>query len=307
MRIAVITTSYPRRAGDGAGHFVEAEVEKLRALGHEIVVLCPRDDEDAFGWPGALARLRERPLRTLGALRFVIRVGLELRSAAPFDRVIAHWLVPSAFPIALAERAPLEVVVHGSDVDLLEKLPPFASRVVVSLLHARRASFRFVSRELCDRLTQLSGIDLADAARVEPCAIDVAAAPSRGRARRTLGLGDDRELALIVGRLVPGKRTERAIAAATLLPAALVVVVGDGPERADLELRFPGVRFVGHISRTLTLTWIAAADVLVSASRAEGAPTAIREARALGVPVVTPPAGDLALWAATDADLHLVS
>jgi len=36
MRVAVLTTSYPRRPGDPAGHFVGAAVEWLRARGcHE--------------------------------------------------------------------------------------------------------------------------------------------------------------------------------------------------------------------------------------------------------------------------------
>ena len=54
------------------------------------------------------------------------------------------------------------------------------------------------------------------------------------------------------------------------------------------------------------LRWIAAADVLVSASAHEGAPSVVREARALGVPVVAVSAGDLAQWAERDAGLLLV-
>jgi glycosyltransferase involved in cell wall biosynthesis len=50
---------------------------------------------------------------------------------------------------------------------------------------------------------------------------------------------------------------------------------------------------------------MAAADLLISASRTEGAPLAIREARALGVPVVSCPAGDLASWARHDGGLWL--
>jgi teichuronic acid biosynthesis glycosyltransferase TuaC len=52
---------------------------------------------------------------------------------------------------------------------------------------------------------------------------------------------------------------------------------------------------------------MAAADVLVSASREEGAPTVVREARALGVPVVAVPCGDLATWAAADPGIALVN
>ena len=46
--------------------------------------------------------------------------------------------------------------------------------------------------------------------------------------------------------------------------------------------------------------WIRASDLVVSASREEGAPTVVREARALGTPVVTTAAGDLVKWAELD-------
>jgi glycosyltransferase involved in cell wall biosynthesis len=83
-------------------------------------------------------------------------------------------------------------------------------------------------------------------------------------------------------------------------------VVGDGPERATLQQRYPNVRFVGHLRRDRALTWIAAADLLLSASRQEGSPTVVREARALGVPVVATRAGDLEAWSRNDSGIVVV-
>jgi glycosyltransferase involved in cell wall biosynthesis len=86
--------------------------------------------------------------------------------------------------------------------------------------------------------------------------------------------------------------------------------VGDGPERARLEALGTSLgaraRFVGVVPRDEALAWIACADVLVHPSSAEAAPTAIREARALGVAVLACSAGDVALWAARDAGITLV-
>ena len=90
------------------------------------------------------------------------------------------------------------------------------------------------------------------------------------------------------------------------VPELLAIVVGEGPERASLERRFPRARFVGHVPRPRALAYVAAANVLVSASLLEGAPTVVREARALGTEVVCLPAGDLRAWAATDPGLHVV-
>ena len=114
-RIAVVTTSWPWSESDPSGHFVRAEVRTLRDAGAEVVVFAPRPAENvqgertfspgvdvvpmpsfgAFGFPGVFARLRERPWRVLGAAEFVRATRAALRQGGPYDRVIAHWAVPS--------------------------------------------------------------------------------------------------------------------------------------------------------------------------------------------------------------------
>jgi glycosyltransferase involved in cell wall biosynthesis len=174
---------------------------------------------------------------------------------------------------------------------------------VASLLR-RGATFRFASRELRDRLAEATGLGLGSTV-VQPSAIEVGDAPSRETARRILGVPPSARLAVIASRLVPGKRIDRAIALARGR-AQRVVVVGDGPERERLERAFPEATFVGLLLRPEALAWIAAADLVVSASRDEGAPTVIREARALGVPVLCEAAGDVRAWAQEDAGIEIV-
>jgi glycosyltransferase involved in cell wall biosynthesis len=106
-----------------------------------------------------------------------------------------------------------------------------------------------------------------------------------------------------VARLFPEKRVAVALAAARLIPEVKVVVVGSGPERTRLRRQFPEVSFAGQLPHNDALTWLAAADLVLSASRREGAPTVVREARALGVPVVACPAGDVELWSRSDPGL----
>jgi glycosyltransferase involved in cell wall biosynthesis len=72
-----------------------------------------------------------------------------------------------------------------------------------------------------------------------------------------------------------------------------VTIVGDGPLRAGLEAQAqqlglgPAVRFVGAIEdRSVLLATVAAADVLVQPSTAEGMPNAVLEALAVGTPVL---------------------
>jgi teichuronic acid biosynthesis glycosyltransferase TuaC len=322
--VILVTTSYPTHPGDPSGHFVAAEARALARTGCDVSVLAPsvvgrrgpgferRDGValrwlpagDAFGAPGAWVRLRERPHRALGALRFVHGARRELRRLEA-GRVVAHFLVPSAWPISDAVRAPLEVVVHGSDLELVEALPRFVRTTIAKSLAG--AAIRCVSADLCDRLGIALGAHLAERARVEPSPLELAAVPDRPTARIGLGVAPDARLVVVVGRLVETKRTRVALAAAALVPGAELVVVGDGPERARLERAFPAARFLGAVERPRALAWLSAADVLVCASEREGAPSVVREARALGTRVVALPAGDLEAWSRSDGGLTVLS
>src|SRR3712207_2360188 len=85
MRIAVVTTSFPRTPDDPPGHFVRSSALALAAQGHEVHVIAaggsplakPSADgplivhhaggASLFAWPGAVARLREAPWRIFGS------------------------------------------------------------------------------------------------------------------------------------------------------------------------------------------------------------------------------------------------
>ena len=319
MRIAVVTTSYPADLEDGAGCFVRAEALCLRDRG-EVHVICPAPaaaDEGvavhpvggqaAFGWPGAAAKLRQQPWLALEAVRFARAARRTLARLDP-DHVQAHWLVPGAFPVALG-CASVEAVAHGGDLRALVALPCPARSAIVRAILAGRNTIRFVSRRGRDELLAALPSDLAaaltDRSRVEPCALaPLGARRDRAQVRAELGLGE-RRVACVVARLVASKRVDLALEA--IAAAGLhAIVVGNGPERERLE-RTHEARFVGHLPRSRTLDVIAASDLLVDASEAEGAPTVVREARALGVAVISCGAGDVPVWAACDAGIAIAA
>ncbi len=319
-RVAVISTSYPSATDDAAGHFVQTEVRRIVSEGCEVTVIAPQSrrsrDQDvariveiphwgAFGPPGALSRLRWRPDRWLGVILFVFLARRALRKFGPFDAGIAHFIVPSFWPICSAFSAPLEIVIHGSDLRLVESLPHFLRSLVLGGLQDAKTTVRCVSRELADRLSRLFHGRLAPRIRVEISPIDVHVELTRSELRKMHGIGPER-LVIIAARLVPSKRVDVALQAAALLPGARVVVCGDGPESRRLKKRFPTATFLGKLPRHQMLEWIAAADLLLCASRDEGAPSVVREARTLGIPVVATAAGDLEKWAETDAGLRVV-
>ncbi|HZU85491.1 MAG TPA: glycosyltransferase family 4 protein [Polyangiaceae bacterium] len=317
MRVAVVTTSWPDGAGDPSGHFVRAEARALEQDGHEVVVIAPPAGAGgAFGWPGVAARIRERPARALDAARWVLgarrRLGElgarcrpgelgarcwlgelgKLGTERRIERVIAHWAVPCAWPVAAGAAVPLEVVSHGGDVRLLARLPQPARGVVVRAIASRAHAWRFVSEPLMTEL--LVALDRASRRRVEAIAVVRPALLEMPDVRdavalRRRALGGLR-VAVSVGRLVATKRVDRVIEhVARSGDVDALVVVGDGPERARLQrlARRRGVdaRFVGTVARDDALAWIGAAALLVHASEAEGLSTVVREAQALGTPV----------------------
>lgn len=333
--MVVVTTSYPRSDDDPAGHFVRSAAEALARAGDDVHVIAPggsmRDPPARegrltvhragggalFGWPGALARAREAPWRLLSAGPFAAGVLKRLRDLGPVDRAVAHWIIPSAWPLLLpGPRVPIDVHAHGADVRLLVRSPARSREAVIGALLDRGARFTFAARALLDALAASLSPPLSEAltaaAHVEPPAIDVPDVAARARAIRAgLGLAPGERLAVSACRLVAPKRVDLAIAAvrAAREAATRLVIIGDGPERPALERlaasASPAVQLLGALPRREALAWIAAADVLLHASSIEAAPTAVREARALGVPVVACAAGDVAAWAEDDPGILL--
>lgn len=116
----------------------------------------------------------------------------------------------------------------------------------------------------------------------------------RLRLRARLGLAPDDPLVGFCGRLTRQKAPELFVMAAhTVLsrcPAAMFLMLGDGPERSRLEglVRALGLeprfQFLGE--QHDVAPWLAAFDCFVLPSRWEGLPIALLEAMAAGVPVV---------------------
>lgn len=102
-------------------------------------------------------------------------------------------------------------------------------------------------------------------------------------------LRDGKPLLIQVGALAAAKHHDLTLRALRRIDARLLIV-GDGPRRAELEAvaKREGVadrvEFLGHVAEPLA--WLARADVFVQSSRFEGTPTAVLEAMACGVPVV---------------------
>ncbi|HSI98193.1 MAG TPA: glycosyltransferase, partial [Gaiellaceae bacterium] len=267
MRIAVLTTSYPRGPDDVAGVFVQDAVEHLREAGIEVEVVSPASFRHyglAYGH-GILGNLRRSPWRMLLLPLFLLSYASAARRAAPAaDLVHAHWL-PSALP-ALLTRRPFVLQLWGTDVELARRAPWLVRAL------ARRA--RIV---LCPSgaLAAAAGALGARDVRVVPGGVTIPA---------EVGPPDDPPHVLFVGRLSEEKGVLELLEATEGIPR---VVAGDGP----LRNRVPDA--VGFVPPGELGPYYERAAVVVCPSRREGYGVVAREGMAHGRPVVASAVGGL--------------
>ncbi len=124
----------------------------------------------------------------------------------------------------------------------------------------------------------------------------------RAELRRALDLPGDAFVLLTASRLAAWKRVDRAIAAlpeiVAAAPHALLVIVGDGEERASLE-RQAGelgvaqhVRFAGAVAQERVSDYMQAADALLALADLSNVGNPLLEAMCCGLAIVAVDAGD---------------
>lgn len=95
-----------------------------------------------------------------------------------------------------------------------------------------------------------------------------------------------------VGRLVPWKGVDKLLQVVADLPSVRLVVVGDGPLRADLESQATALHlgnralFTGRVAGDWVRAYLRASDVFVLNSTYEGLPHIVLEAMQVGIPVI---------------------
>jgi len=308
LRLLTFSTLYPNPARPNHGVFVENRLRHLVAGGEVSSTVLAPVPWFPFRHP-SVPRLESRhgmavhhprypappglgmytaPAALLAAARRVLPA---LREAGlAFDAIDAHYLYPDGVAaIRLGRELGLPVVItaRGSDTS---QLPDHAlPRRLIQEAIRQSAALIAVSAGLREGLLALgappekvtvlrNGVDL-EAFRL----------PSDRVPNATRSL-------LSVGHLIPRKGHDLVIRSLTHLPGHHLVVVGEGPQREELEVLAQRlgvadrVRFAGPRPHAELRHFYGAADVMILASSREGWANVLLESMACGTPVVASPA-----------------
>lgn len=267
MKVAVLTTSYPRSPGDAAGRFVADAVEQLREKGIEVDVVSPasfRHFGIAYG-AGVAGNLRRRPWLALALPLMLVSFARAARAAArDADLVHAHWLPAGA--VALATRRPVVLTVHGTDLELARHARPLAHAIL-----RRIRVVLAVSTALADEARRLGARDV----RVVPNGVELP---------ENVGPEAEPPEILFAGRLSREKGILELVEAAR---GHELVVAGDGPLRAQVP------QACGWLPHEELERLYDRAAIVACPSRREGFGVVCAEAMAHGRAVVASDVGGL--------------
>jgi glycosyltransferase involved in cell wall biosynthesis len=304
MRVAIISEVFLPKI-DGVVNRTLNLIQQLIEFGDNVLVICPQ----AKG-------CNQCPVPVVGVPSFSFRPYPEYRIGMPkrreveaikrFAPEVIHYVNPFAFGFRCHDvlrragvRTPSVFSFHtlyGEFVKRYKGLQPLSNLLwwLMREYHNRADVNLTVSSVMQQELVQ-RGFQ-----RVElwPPAVDTDLF-HRGRKspamRARLSDGQpDRPLLLTVSRLAPEKNVGFLANVLEQFPDARLAVVGDGPQRAELERRFNGnACFVGYLKGQELAEAYASADVFVYASETETMGNVVLEAMAAGCPVVAPRAGGI--------------
>lgn len=317
-KLLVTASTFPRWEGDTEPRFV-LDLSAHMTDEFDVTVLAPaapgaKDREMLEGvkiiryhyfpihkwetlcYPGAIVpRIKEKKVRALLVPFLFISLYFHLLKMLPeYDIVHAHWLIPQGIVQSFFKK-PYIVTGHGGDVVSLNKgiIRKLKIRCLKNAKHVTVVS-EYSKKKVKELINE-----------IQPEIISMGVDTSQfGRQYHITNyfVQGDKKVILFVGRLVEIKGIAYLIEAMKQIDA-LLVIVGDGPYRSELEKQALAVNgkvvFWGAKTHKELQPIYASADIFVSPSitlrdgSQEGVPTAIMEAMASGLPVVASNSGGI--------------
>jgi L-malate glycosyltransferase len=284
MKIALLSSSFPRYQGDFQGNFIFYLARGQRELGNEVHVICPHipgtpfyevmDGIHVHRFPyffphrfqflssdtGMYSALRQSFLSWIQLPLLFLFMGTNTRRIIwqhRIDLLHTHWLVPQGLTGAVLHGLtgiPHIATVHGSDVNILKNhrvlhsLCRFITRnsLVISV------NSNYMKRQLLEISPECEGKVKVIPMGIEPeqfTSSEYPDIPSRYQAGYII---------FCAGRLIELKGTEYLIDAMpgilSCLPNTRLLVAGDGPEKVNLIKKIQVLNLGSHVSLLGTIS-----------------------------------------------------
>ncbi len=318
-KLLVTASTFPRWEGDTEPRFV-LDLCRYMTDKYDVTVLVPaspgaKEQEVLEGvkviryhyfpihrwetlcYPGAIVpRIKEKKIRIfLVPFLFMGLYFKLLRILPEYNIVHAHWLIPQGIVQSFFKK-PYIVTGHGGDVASLNK--GIIRKLKIRCLK-RAGHVTVVSEYLKKRVLELAPEINPD---VISMGVDTDKFGKKYRVENYFGQGE-KKVVLFVGRLAEKKGVTYLIEAMKQVDA-LLVIVGDGPLRKELEEQAKQIGknkicFLGAKTHEELKTIYASADIFVAPSVTakdgdqEGLGLVMLEAMASGLPVVASKSGGI--------------
>lgn len=301
MRILFVTETFLPKV-DGIVHTLCKLLDYLNSQGHETMLAAP-------GQPPAM--YHQSPIIRLPSLRFAPYPELYLtmpwanigKVVDDFKPHLVHLVNPAMVPLTgiinhvRRRRIPLVASYHTD-------LPGFAARWGLGFLSPLMVAYLRRVHNACDLNFCPSSATLQEIRqqgfrrlKIWTRGVDTQLFNPKKRDaawRNRLSAGNpDAPLLATVGRLSPEKRVDWLLPVLHALPQVRLAIVGDGPQRKNLQEQFAGTQtvFTGYLRGEDLSRAYAAADVFVFPAANETLGNVALEAMASGLPVVAARSG----------------
>lgn len=272
LHVAIVTDAWHPQV-NGVVRTLATTGDELQAMGHRVTFITPADfcTVPCPTYPEIrLALLPQRKIARL--LDAAAPCAIHIATEGPLGHAARRYCLNRGLPFTTAYHTKFPEYVQARS-----GIPPEWTYTVMRRFHAPSSGVMVATASLRRELEAHGFTNIRDWTR----GVDIELFHPRPSI-----LDLPRPILMYVGRVAVEKNIGAFLA---LDRPGTKVVVGDGPQRAELERRFPDVMFVGAKQGEALAAHYASADVFVFPSRTDTFGLVLIEALACGVPVAAYP------------------